>query len=116
MASFYLKQGDRLPRLRATLKNGGNAAIDLTGATVQFRMRLKGGTDLAVDAPATVTGATVGEVEYAWADGDTDDVGQFDCEFIVTFPGDLVQTIPPQDFFDVEIAASLVTEPEEPGP
>ncbi|MEK7178567.1 MAG: hypothetical protein AAB721_02855 [Patescibacteria group bacterium] len=93
MTTFYLKKGDRLPKLRATLLDGDGAAINLTGAAVQFRMRPRGGGALKVDAAATIVTPASGIVEYSWAALDVDTEGVFDAEFAVTLAG-LVQTVP----------------------
>ncbi len=93
MTTFNLKKGDRLPKLRATLLDGDGAAINLTGGSVQFRMRPRAGGALKVNAAATIVTPASGIVEYSWAALDVDTEGVFDAEFAVTLAG-LVQTVP----------------------
>ena len=52
--SFYIKQNDTAPSLKATLKDGDGNVINLTDASVRFHMRTVGGASSVVDAAATV--------------------------------------------------------------
>ena len=107
MTTFTVKKGDRLPKLRATLLDSSGAAIDLTAASVQFRMRPRGGGALKVNAAASVVApATSGVVEYAWGATDTDTEGNFEAEFAVTLAG-LVQTVPASGFVLVSVEPLL---------
>lgn len=106
MTTFYLKKGDRLPKLRSTLVDGDGVAINLTGATVAFRMRPRTGGALKVNAAAAIVTAASGIVEYSWAAADVDTAGDFDGEFAVTLAG-LVQTVPASGFVLITIAAPL---------
>lgn len=94
MATISLKKGDRLPKLRATLTDSDGAALNLSGASVVFRMRLRfSATALKVNAAATIIDAAAGVVEYSWGATDTDTEGAFDGEFAVTLGG-LLETVP----------------------
>lgn len=108
---FLIKQNDRLPEFAAFLKTkAGNAdaqPVDLTGATVAFKMRLPGSPTLKVDAPATIVDAIQGEVSYAWAVGDTDTTGLYQAEFEVTFAGGATFSFPTQGFLQVQVLASF---------
>lgn len=107
MTVFYLKSGDRLPKLRATLSDSSGVAINLTGGAVQFRMKRSDGTgDLKVNSPATIVTPTSGIVEYAWAAGDVDTPGDYIGEFSITISG-LVQTIPSGGYVSVLISPRL---------
>ena len=104
MAEAKIKQGDRLPVLDATLVNEDGTAFNLTSAdSVAFRMRAKGATTFAVEGAATIVSAAAGTVRYAWAEGDTDVVGVFYAEFVVTFSGSLTQTVPTTSQFIVRV-------------
>lgn len=83
--------GDRLPKIRRTLQLDG-AAVDLTGASLRFRMRKDGASANAVDAVATIVTPASGIVEYAWAEGDTSTPGVYTAEWEVTFAGGLAET------------------------
>lgn len=59
-----VKAGTTLPRPRTTLMyRRTGTPVDLTGATVTFRMRPKGTTSWAVSLACTVLDATAGSVE-----------------------------------------------------
>ncbi len=106
MTTFYLKQGDTLPVIEATLA-GADGAADLTGATVKFLMRgpkVSGTTpDVVVDSGATIVDAEAGTVLYAWQDGDTDLAGKYDAEWEVTFAGGGRETFPNTGYTTVVI-------------
>jgi hypothetical protein len=84
MSDFQLPKGALLPLLTATLSDD-NGAINLTGATVKFQMRLPGSSTLKVDAAAAVTNAAAGQVTYTWVTADTDTIGLYVGWFLVTF-------------------------------
>lgn len=96
--TFYLKVGDTYPNIETILKNGDGNPIDLTGATVRFRMSVAGGGNLMLEEDATLvtpqTGTDIGRVYYTW---DTDDVaiaGTYQAEWIVTFSSGKIATFP----------------------
>jgi hypothetical protein len=93
MPDFFLKQGDTAPALQATLKDGAQNAVDVTGATVVFSMETAGVVKVS-EAQVTITTATDGVVTYSWSAQDTDTPGNYTGEFEVTFGGGAVQTFP----------------------
>ena len=62
--AFFIKQNDTSPALKATLKDGLDAVVDLTGASVRFHMRPTGDTTAKVDAAAVIENADNGIVYY----------------------------------------------------
>lgn len=102
----YMKKNDRLPLLRVALKDSSGSALSLSGASVKFRMRKKGATDLKVDASASVIDAATGIAQYSWAAGDTDTPGKYDYEFVVTIGG-LAETTPSQGYGQLIVADVL---------
>lgn len=107
MTALFLKKGDRLPILTATLKGSDGSALDLTGATVKFQMRLRDSDTLKVNAACTVTDAEGGVVEYAWGTTDTNTSGKYLCEFEVTINGK-VMTVPGLAATEIVITDRLV--------
>jgi len=107
MANFSIKENDTLPALRAVLKDSAGEPIDLTGATVMFHMRNTSNSNVKVDSAATIIDAGGGVVDYQWIAQDTDNVGQYEIEFEVTFPGGGVQTFPNNSYGTVVVYDDL---------
>lgn len=105
-----MKRNDREPAFKARILHNG-AAVDLTGSTVKFIMKLDSASASAepkVDAEADIVGdAEDGIVEYAWADGDTDTIGTYRAEFEVTFASGKTRSFPSADYLLVRIIADL---------
>jgi hypothetical protein len=101
---FAIKVGDRRPALRITCNQGDGTALDLTGATVTFSMKTRGGGPVKVSAQAcTVITAASGIVEYRWAAADTDTAGDYDAEFRISLPGTLQTTVPGNGYLWVQV-------------
>jgi hypothetical protein len=88
------KVNDRLPIYTATLVQGvDRTPIDLTGATVVFRLlhtQLIAGVAHTVkptNGTAVVVSGPAGTVSMTWAAGDLDTADTFDVEWIVTIDG-----------------------------
>lgn len=88
----YLKVGDTSRKFQDTLTLGGSP-VDLTGATVRFRMKSFNGVK-SVDQAATIVSAAAGTVEYQPVAGDVDTVAGYKVEWAVTFPDSSVLTVP----------------------
>jgi hypothetical protein len=92
--TFSIRQGDRLPLLRATLEDRAGT-VDLTGAgTILFHMRQQNGTALVSGTAAVYGNATHGTAQYEWASGDTTIAGTYRAEFEAIFAGDKHETFP----------------------
>ena len=105
--SFYIKQNDTVPSLRAALQNGSGDAVDITGATCQFHMRVLGQTTVTVDASAQIIDEETGIVQYNWVADDTDTIGSYQAEFEVTYPDGTVETFPNNGYIRVEITDDI---------
>lgn len=102
-----MKQNDRRPAFPATLKHGTEAISLVEATSVQFKMRPTWDMELKVDAPAAITNAVEGQVEYRWATGDTDTVGEFLAEWEVTWSDGTNETFPTIDHDRVIIHGDL---------
>jgi len=106
--TFYIKQNDTAPALRATLKDGDENVVDLTDASVRFHMKaIDGSTVKTDDVASIVTPATDGVVQYNWIADDTDTVGSFHAEFEVTYSDTTVETFPNNGYIRVEITDDI---------
>ena len=106
-ADFYIKEGDVLLKIEATLKDENDAVVDLTGAAVIFKMKGRTSVTIKVDAAATIDDAVNGKVSYTWAAGDTDTAGDYHAEFEVTFTGGSVLTFPNDGYLEIKILSDL---------
>lgn len=106
-AVFNIKQGDRLPGLTVQLLDSTGQPLNVAGKTVAFRMRpATGGALKVTSGSCTIVDGARGLVRYPWAAADTDTLGDFDAEFIVTDAG-LVQTIPSSGYVTVRVGPVL---------
>lgn len=99
--TFVIKQGDTLPALRAQLLGPDDQPIDLSVATVEFRMGNH------VSAAAVIEDPTQGRVRYDWRPGDTNVPGTHYAEFVVTFLGGATQRVPNDGYVLVQITRSV---------
>lgn len=94
MADFTLKQNDRQPSIRATLKGADGNAKDLSSSSeVRFKMGTSSGT-LKINEVITPIDAVNGVCLYEWGDEDTDTAGTFFAEFEVLDENGLKETFP----------------------
>ena len=81
--------------IKAALTDQNGTAIDLTGATVAFRMVLDSDSTVKVsDAAATVDTASSGYVSYTPTAADMDTVGVYDMFWLVTPSSGQIQRYP----------------------
>jgi hypothetical protein len=107
LADFVIKQGDNYPPLRATLRDQ-DGPIDLTTALeVRLVLRSQGSGLAFISGDVTFPDAAGGEVQYAWLEGDTDDIQSFNGEFEITWPDGKIQTVPNDGYFTVEVKPDL---------
>ena len=102
--SFYIKQGDTLPIIKATLTDAAGVPIDLTGTTV----RLLTAWGLSAVAAFTNPPGVDGKIQYAWAVGNTDaPPGIYNGEFEVDWGGGAKQTVPNDSHIKIHIVEDL---------
>jgi hypothetical protein len=105
--TFFIKRNDTTPAIRYKLKP---AAVDLTGATVQFQMRARrprGAPPVIDTAAVVVTETGTPTVEYTWQEGDTDNAGVYEAEFRVTYANNEVETFPNDGFISVKVSEDI---------
>ena len=101
---FYIKEDDTRPAITAILTDANDAAVNLTGASVAFSMRVEPAGTVKLSAVlANVTNAEAGQVSYNWATGDTDTPADYEAEFQVTFAGGAIQTFPGRNWIFVHV-------------
>ena len=105
--SFNIKQNDTSPTLSVVLADSDGTAIDLTGASVQFKMRAVNSSTLKVNASASITNASNGAVSYTFSSSNTDTSGLFQGEFQVTFSGGAIETFPNAEYISINILDDL---------
>jgi len=105
--AFYIKQNDTAPIILVTLKDGNDAAVDLTGATAIFKMRPVGQTTVKTDSAAIIHNADAGQVRYEWVAADTNTIGSYEAEFQVTFVDGKIETFPNADFIRITITDDI---------
>ena len=103
--TFYIKRGDTLFFLEYILE--GPTGLNLTGASVLFKMRNRNGA-VVFSRAATVAVATGNPtVRYVWQAGDTTTAGLFEGEFEVTFSGGQIKTFPDPGFIPIRISEDI---------
>lgn len=105
--TFYIKQNDTVPSIRAELQNGSGDAIDLIDATVRFHMRAIGSSQSKVNAAASVINAAGGVVQYNWIAADTNTIGAYQAEFQVTYSNGTIETFPNDGYILIEITDDI---------
>jgi len=101
--TFYIKQNDTVPSIRAELQNGSGDPIDLLDASARFHMRNIGGNTAVVDAEAVIINEPSGVVQYNWVAADTAAIGSYQAEFEITYPDGTIETFPNNGYIRVEI-------------
>lgn len=98
MLKFVIKRGDTSPALRFELRPG---SVSLTGASVRFQMRARGGPTV-IDRPAEIQSLfEPAIVAHLWVPGEADTPGRFEAEFRVTYLDGTVETFPNLGFIEV---------------
>ena len=101
---FYIKENDTRPAITANLTDANDAAVNLTGATVAFSMRVEPAGTIKISlGAANVTNSEAGQVSYNWTTANTDTPADYEAEFQVTFAGGAVQTFPGRNWIFVHI-------------
>lgn len=108
--TFKIVQGDTSPALRSTLRDN-SVPVPIDGYDeVKFHVENEY-DEVIIDASSTgrvnVVDPSVGDVEYAWADGDTSDVGTYYGEWQVTYGDGSNETFPSEGKIEIEIVEEI---------
>lgn len=104
MSVFTIKEGDTSPAFQTELTSPNGEPVNLVGASVQMRMKLRDG-DVWVTGTPDFEDAQGGLITYYWDSGDTEVPGLYHLEFEVTFEDGTVETFPNHGFTTVHIPA-----------
>jgi hypothetical protein len=104
--TWFMKAGDTLPAITGTLVDQTGNTVNLTGAAVTFIMT-NAFFGNAVNAPATITNATAGQVSYSWGSTDTINTGLFDYQWYVVFSSGAQESFPQGYYGKVQIDPQL---------
>lgn len=108
--NFYIKQHDTAPTIAGQITDQFGNAINLTGASVTFIMKLASlgntGSPL-VNAAAVITDAVNSKVSYSWLAADTATAGDYSAEWQVIYATGKKQTFPDPGYLLVRVTADL---------
>lgn len=108
--AFFIKQYDLRPDLKVRLLDE-DVPVDLTNAAAARFIMSSRRRGIKVDATMTILDQTeedtLGVVSYAWADGDTDTVGDFNAEVQIMWPSGRPQTFPASGYIQVTVVKDL---------
>jgi hypothetical protein len=94
MATVYtIKQGVTLPSIAVVLEDDSGDPLPLSGASVTFSAR-RPYRETVIDAPAQVTSAPDGNVQYDFRPEDVAETGTFQMWWLVTYPGGATMKVP----------------------
>jgi len=115
--TFQSKVGDTGPAIQSTLRDWNGVVVDVTGATIKFKMKMRepvrgrGGltrlVGLKVDGVGAIVNGTGGIVNYQWVAGDLDTPGTYDAEWEITFGSGIIETFPRPGFIVVLVEGDL---------
>lgn len=108
MKSLRFSKGSTGPALADVIKIEG-LAMDLSGATVRFKMRPVAVEEPVVNSLAEVTSAANGEVKYEWRAGDLSKEGSFAAWWNIEKAGKTFDTDEFSIFVDAHAPGSAVT-------
>jgi len=103
MAKIYITEDDSTPEVTATFTDENDNPVDLSGASVNFRMVEPRGGGNVLDKACTITDAANGKVKYDWDAEDTSEYGRYRAEFVVNYNDGEVETFPNSSYHTVII-------------
>ncbi len=111
--ALTVKQHDTWPPIKAILKETNEAgelvAIKNLGAAESITFIMK--HELAtVEGACTVANEATGEVQYIWGATDTAVIGLYEVEFQIKWGTGKYQSVPNEEYGEIEIVANLAKE------
>lgn len=95
MSYHEIKRNDTRPFFAVATAYDDGTLAPLDGViSARFIAREVGNGQVKIDAQASITAASLGELEYRFVEGDTDQAGDFDCEWEITYSDGSIQTFP----------------------
>ena len=74
------------------LQSDGKTPVDISTATVKFKMMAEGGSTNKIDEECTITDGPNAKCKYTVVNGDLDTVAAYEAELEVTFTADKILT------------------------
>jgi hypothetical protein len=108
---IFAKQNDFGTTVSRVLTDADGNPVDLSSATVKFRMQPITGGAVKVDADATVLAGTGGTVTYTWGTANLDTPGVFLAEWQATYVGGTILTFPNGGYDRVLVTPDIGTVP-----
>lgn len=113
--SHLVKQHANLPVFATTLLDEHEVPVDLTTATsVTFRGQLLGDPTVVFTGSVDIIEDEGGQIEYEFADGDTQISGSYLGTITATFPTSKTQTFPYNDYYLIVVEPDLVDDDDDP--
>ena len=102
-SQFDIMEDDTDPAIEGICRDGRGSPVNLTGASVTFKMRLApaGAVKIAAGVMGAVGDATLGRQKYAWTASDMDTPGAYEAQVKVVFSNGKIRTFPPAGYVTV---------------
>jgi hypothetical protein len=102
-----VKEGDTFPNPESVLSDASGDQVNLSGATVRFRMAKLDGTPIFERAAVIDNNTAPAVVHYVWQTGDTATPGAYRAEWEVTYAGGIIETFPQNSYLEVLIKEKM---------
>src|SRR4051812_10142951 len=107
MIDFTIKKGDRLPAIKFSLKEKDGSAMNLANCSIVFNYSLKASGSTVVSRTVLIEDASLGTAQYEWVAADTDTVGVYQGELVITFNSGRELTLPANGYIIYEIVDDI---------
>lgn len=112
--AHIIHQHNNLPVFATTLLDEHEVPVDLTTATsVTLRAQLLGDPTVVFTGAVDLIDVDGGQIEYEFADGDTQVSGSYLATITATFPTSKTQTFPFNDYYLIIIEPDLVSDVDD---